>query len=99
VVYLANGDRSVSKEVYEVFCEGKVGRIDDFCSLELAREGKSRRSNARCDKGHAREIEATLEATHSGGGSPIPFEELIEKSSATIAVEEAIASGSTVLLR
>jgi hypothetical protein len=98
VVYLANGDRSVSKEVYEVFCEGKVGRIDDFRGLELARDGKSRRTSARRDKGHAREIEVTLEAMRSGVGSPIPFEELIEVSSATIAVEEAIASGNPVLL-
>jgi len=30
VLNLANGDRSVSKEMYEVFCEGKVERIDDF---------------------------------------------------------------------
>jgi hypothetical protein len=34
----------------------------------------------------------------SGVGSPIPFEDLIEVSSATIAVEEAIASGNPVLL-
>ena len=39
VLYLANGDRSVPKEQFEVFCAGKVGRIDDFCTLDLAHEG------------------------------------------------------------
>ena len=98
VIYLSNGDRSVSKEQYEVFCEGKVGRIDDFRVLELARGGKSRCSKAKRDKGHAREIEVTLEAMRSSGGSPIPFEELIEVTSATIAVGESIAGGQAVRL-
>ena len=91
VSYLANGDRSIPKEQFEVFCEGKVGLIDDFCTLELARDGKTRRTKARRDKGHAHEIELTLEAIRRGASSPIPFEELIEVSEATIAVEEAIA--------
>ena len=34
----------------------------------------------------------------SGGSSPIPFEELVEVSAATIAVEEAIAGGKSVWL-
>ncbi len=99
LVYLANGDRSIPKEQFEVFCDGKVGRIDDFRVLDLARDGKTRRTKARCDKGHAREIEVTLEAIRSGGPSPIPFEEILEVSSATIAVEEAIASGKAVSLQ
>ena len=84
ISYLANGDRSVPKEQFEVFCEGKVGRITDFCTLELARSGKSRRTRARQDKGHDREIELTLEAMRRGGCSPIPFEELVEVSEATL---------------
>jgi predicted dehydrogenase len=98
VSYLANGDRSIPKEQFEVFCEGKVGRIGDFCTLELARDGKIKRTKARRDKGHAREIDLTLEAIRRGASSPIPFEELIEVSEATIAVEEAIATGNSVSL-
>ena len=44
VLYLADGDRSVPKEQFEVFCAGRVGRIDDFCTLDLAHEGKPRRT-------------------------------------------------------
>jgi predicted dehydrogenase len=98
VLYLANGDRSVPKEQFEVFCAGKVGRIDDFCTLDLAHEGKTRRTKARRDKGHAREIELTLEAIRRGSCSPIPFEELVEVSEATIAIEEAIGTGKSVSL-
>jgi predicted dehydrogenase/threonine dehydrogenase-like Zn-dependent dehydrogenase len=99
VSYLANGDRSIPKEQFEVFCEGKVGRIVDFCTLELARDGKTRRTKGRRDKGHTHEIELTLEAIRRGANSPIPFEELIEVSEATIAVVEAIATGNSVALR
>jgi len=96
VSYLANGDRAVPKEQFEVFCEGKVGRIIDFCTLELARSGKTRRTRSGRDKGHQREIEVTVEAMRRGGWSPSPFEELVEVSEATFAVEEAIARGITV---
>jgi predicted dehydrogenase/threonine dehydrogenase-like Zn-dependent dehydrogenase len=99
VSYLANGDRSVAKEQFEVFCEGKVGRIVDFSTLELARDGKTRRTKARRDKGHEREIELTLETIRQGNCCPIPFEELLDVSEATMAIEEAIGSGETILLR
>jgi predicted dehydrogenase/threonine dehydrogenase-like Zn-dependent dehydrogenase len=98
ISYLANGDRSVPKEQFEVFCEGRVGRIIDFSTLELARDGKTRRTKARRDKGHEREITLTLEAIRAGGSSPISFEELIEVSEATLAIEEAIGSGGVVAL-
>jgi hypothetical protein len=98
ILYLANGDRSVAKEQYEVFCEGKVGRIDDFRTLELASDGKTRRTKAGRDKGHQQEIELTLEAIRRGTGSPIPFEELVEVSEVTIAIEEAIGTGKPVAL-
>src|SRR6266704_1582921 len=38
LLYLANGDKSVPKEHFEVFCEGRVGHIHDFCILELTRD-------------------------------------------------------------
>lgn len=97
--YLANGDRSVAKEEFEVFCEGKVGRISDFCRLELASQGKTRRTKARRDKGHEREVEITVEAIRSGSDSPIPFAELMEVSEATLAIEEAIGGGTLVSLQ
>ncbi len=96
--YLANGDRSIAKEEFEVFCEGKAARISDFSTLELASNGKSKRTKARRDKGHDREIAATLEAIRSGGNSPIPFDELIEVSEATLAIEEAIGGGTLIAL-
>ena len=47
LMYVANGDRPIPKEQFEVFCEGKVGRIEDFRVLALARDGKTSRATAR----------------------------------------------------
>jgi predicted dehydrogenase/threonine dehydrogenase-like Zn-dependent dehydrogenase len=98
ISYLANGDRSVSKEQFEVFCEGKVGRIDDFCKLELSRDAKTKRIKSRRDKGHELEVDLTLNAIRLGIGSPIPFDQLVEVSEAMFAIEEAIGSGESVSL-
>lgn len=97
--YLANGDKSVSKEYFEVFCEGGIGIISDFCALELSRGGKTVRTKARRDKGHNREVDLTLEAMRTGVPSPISFEQLVEVTYACFAVHESISSGQPVSLQ
>jgi len=92
LLYLANGDRAVAKDYFEVFCGGGIARIDDFKTASLSRNGKTRTSKGTQDKGHRREIELTIEAMKQGREAPIPFEELIEVIEATFAVEEAIGS-------
>ncbi len=77
LVYVANGDRAVAKEYFEVFCGSSVGRLDDFKSLSLSRNGKTETLKGTRDKGHRREIELTLEAMKQGKEAPIPFAELI----------------------
>jgi polar amino acid transport system substrate-binding protein len=98
LTYVANGDKSVPKEYFEVFCESGVGIINDFCTLELSRDGKTARTKGRRDKGHNREIELTIEAMRSGSPSPIPFEQLAEIAKTCFAVHEAISTGHPVRL-
>ncbi len=93
LLYLANGDRSVPKEFFEVFCQGTVARLEDFRRLELARNGKVKKFRDLADKGHRREIELTIEAIRSGAESPIPWDELVEVTATTFLVEQALASG------
>jgi polar amino acid transport system substrate-binding protein len=99
VIYVANGDKSVPKERFEVFCEGGVGIIDDFCTLELSRDGKMTKTKGRRDKGHNREIELTLEAMRNGGPAPIPFEQLVEVTKACFAVHQSISVAQPVSLQ
>ena len=98
VLYLANGDRTVAKEYFEVFCAGSIARLDDFKTLYLSRGGKSETSKGGQDKGHRREVELTIEAMQQGREAPIPFAELIEVTEATFAIEEAIRTQKKVHL-
>jgi polar amino acid transport system substrate-binding protein len=99
LLYLANGDKSIPKEYMEVFCQGRVARLDDFCSLELARDGKVSRVKSARDKGHSQEIQLTIDAMSKGKDAPIPITELMEVSEATLAVTDSIASGRRIRIR
>ena len=94
IIYVANGDKAVGKESFEVFCEGSIGRIDDFDTVELVRGGKVSRTKGGRDKGHRAEIAATLAAMAAGAEAPIPFAELVEVARATFAVLESCSLGA-----
>ncbi len=98
LLYLANGDKTVPKEYFEVFCEGSVARLEDFRVLSLTRNGKTRQIKLKRDKGHSRELELTVEAIRSGQSAPIPFQQLVEVTEATFAVHRAIAYDEVVAL-
>src|SRR3984957_10203211 len=93
LLYLANGDKAVPKEFFEVFCAGGIARIDDFKTLSLTRNGKTETSKIAQDKGHRREMELTVAAMKQGKEGPIPFAELLEVTEATFAIEEVIRTG------
>jgi polar amino acid transport system substrate-binding protein len=99
LVYLANGDRALPKEYYEVFCQGMVARLDNFRVLELFSKGKSRRMKFTQDKGHGREVRRVLDCMESGEDCPIPFQEIIEITEATFRIDEAIRVGESMLVR
>jgi len=98
LLYLTNGDRSLPKEFFEVFCQGAIARLDDFRTLELARNGKLQKFKSTQDKGHRQELQLTVEAIRSGKPSPISFEELVEVSHATLLVQQALATRETIRL-
>jgi predicted dehydrogenase len=95
ITYTANGDKSYSKERFEVFVQGRVASLDDFKELRTVRDGKHRvaRSHLRVDKGHRGEWKAFAEAIRLGGPPPIPFEGLVNSTQATIALARASLSG------
>jgi predicted dehydrogenase/threonine dehydrogenase-like Zn-dependent dehydrogenase len=99
LLYLANGDRTIGKEYFEVFCGGGIARIDDFKTLYLSRNGKTETLKGGRDKGHRREMELTLEAMKLGKDAPIPVEQLIEVTSVTYAIDDAIKTQRTVSIQ
>ena len=98
LVYVANGDKAVAKEHFEVFCGNSVARIDDFRTLSLFRHGKTESLKSGRDKGHRRELALTIEAMRQGKKAPVPFAELVEVTKTTFAIEEAIRTQKLVTL-
>ena len=101
ISYLANGDKSYSKERVEVFGGGGIAVLEDFRRLELVRHGKKRtlRSHFRPDKGHRREWQAFVAAIQTGAESPIPFREIVTTMLATFALQESRCLGQPVTVR
>jgi predicted dehydrogenase len=95
ISYLANGDRSFSKERIEVFGGGGAAVLEDFRRLELVRNGRKEvvHSRWRQDKGHRAEWDAFAYAVEQRTEAPIGFAELVSSTLATLRVDEAVASG------
>jgi predicted dehydrogenase/threonine dehydrogenase-like Zn-dependent dehydrogenase len=98
ISYLANGDKSYSKERVEVFGGGAVAVLEDFRRLELVSHGHKQvfRSLLRQDKGHRGEWEAFVSAIRVGGESPMPLAEIATTMRATFALEESRSSGQPI---
>jgi predicted dehydrogenase/threonine dehydrogenase-like Zn-dependent dehydrogenase len=98
ISYLANGDRAYSKERVEVLGGGTVAVLEDFRRLDFARHGRKQvfRSFLRQDKGHRAEWQAFAAAIQNGGEAPIPFDEIVASTLATLCVVESRSSGQPV---
>jgi predicted dehydrogenase len=97
ISYLSNGDRSYSKERLEVFGGGAVAVLEDFRRLELVRHGKKQTfgSRFRQDKGHRSELKAFADAMR-GGQVPIPFEEIVSSTLATLRASDSRSLGQQI---
>jgi predicted dehydrogenase len=92
VHYLANGHRALPKERLEIFCGGRVLRLDNFRRLRGYGWPGFRSMNLwRQDKGQRALVQAFVHAVRTGAESPIPFQELIEVSRVVVALAEAAA--------
>jgi predicted dehydrogenase len=98
VTYVANGDRSFSKERVEVFGGGAVAVMDDFRRLELTRHGRQQvvRSTLRQDKGHRAEWQAFVDAVRRAGAPPIPLEQMVATTLATLRIQDSLALGHSM---
>jgi predicted dehydrogenase len=98
--YLANGDRAFSKERLEVFGGGRTAVLDDFRHLLLVRNGRkeSVHSRWRQDKGHRAEWAAFADAVKRGTDSPIPFDQIVASTLATIRIDESAATAHSIKL-
>jgi predicted dehydrogenase len=95
ISYLANGDRAFSKERFEVFGGGSAAVLDDFRRMELVRNGRKEivHSRWRQDKGHRGEWAAFVQSVLHQDKTPIPFEELVCSTLATLRIDQSVSTG------
>ncbi len=100
ITYVANGDRSFSKERVEVFARGSVAVLEDFRSLELVRRGRRTvvRLRWKQDKGHAAEWAAFASCIREGRPSPVDFREIVAVTLATLRAQESRQRGEALSL-
>jgi predicted dehydrogenase/NADPH:quinone reductase-like Zn-dependent oxidoreductase len=97
IAYTALGDTSFSKERIEAFAGGSVVTIDNFLSLTVTADGRTRTRKASQDKGHAAELLAFVKGVGEGR-APVDEAELVETSRATLAVLDSLREGRRIPL-
>lgn len=99
VNYFANGPRSYPKEAMEVFCEGKVLRLDNFRETAgFGFKGFKKFKTKRQDKGHFAEISGFIERINKGGEQMIPCDQLENVTLASFAAVTSASEKKTILL-
>lgn len=98
--YLANGDRSFSKERVEVFGGGAAAVLEDFRRLDLTRSGhkSTMRSRWRQDKGHHVEWQAFADCLRGDAPEPIPFDSIVATTLATLSILKSRSLGQPAMI-
>ena len=97
ITYCSQGNSNLSKEYYEVFCQGTTAILDDFQSLTLYGKTVKKEKASSQDKGHRKEVELFLESLNRGGSGPISFAECYHSMLATFKVMESIRQNGTTI--
>jgi predicted dehydrogenase len=88
--YFANGHRAFPKEKLEVFCAGRILKLDNFKRMRgYGWEDFKKMNLWKQDKGHSDEIRSFLEAVRNETSSPISFAEIVEVTEHTLKLASA----------
>ena len=94
--YFANGHRSVAKERLEIFCEGKILKLDNFRHLIGYGWPKFRGKKLwRQDKGHEDCVENFVRCINHNK-PPIPFAELYEVAAVSIYLAQILEQSTCI---
>lgn len=100
VLYSSAGDPSIGKERYEVHRGPASAILDNFRSLTLSCDGRTRTQRAwlRADKGHNGLLADFLRAVRDGGSPPIPWADIDSSMRTVFAARESLQKGRPVAL-
>jgi len=98
ITYMANGDKSASKERIEVFGGASVAILEDFRRLELIRNGRKQiwRTRWSQDKGHKFEMRAFVDSVQGKIPPPISLDEIVSSALATMRLQNACQTGQSI---
>lgn len=93
ILYTGAGDRSFSRERYEIFSGGACASIEDFKVAEMCRDNRRRVVRKRGqDLGYDAEIAAFIRGIHEGR-PPVPFDDFAASTLATLRAVHSIETG------
>ena len=98
VLYSALGADSMPKEMLEVMGDGRSVRLDNFRTLDLYRGSRKSTRKSGGDKGHNGQFRSLVDSILQGGGPPIPLEEVLLSSMATLCVVRSLSEAASVQL-
>lgn len=99
LMYLTQGGGKLPKELLEVHGAGQSVVLDNFEQVRHYTATRKSRSRAGAmNKGQAAELNAFVAALQSGGPMPIPFDDLLDTTVATLAVSDSLRQGRAVSL-
>jgi len=91
VAYLAEGDKSLTKERVEVFGAGRVFVLDDFRRATLYKDGREEQLTLKAqDKGQQAQVRHVCVSVLEGGAAPIGLDDLAATSRATFRVLDSL---------
>ncbi len=96
VSYLACGDKSFTKEHIQVYGGGSIAVLDDFRRGSFSDKGTTGKLHSSAGKGHLEEWRAFAQAIKNGKPSPIPFEQIICSTWATLKAVESLNTGLAI---
>ena len=97
ILYTALGPEGVAKERIEILGDGKAAFLDNFNFLRLHKGTRSKTlRNRRKDKGHQDQFRAFVHSIQQGKPSPVPLEELLLSSLATLRILHSLEQGRPV---
>jgi len=94
ITYATTGNVRFPKETFDAAADGSSARLDNFrkAMTWTGRGHRTIRARGGQDKGQGSQLAQFVEAVKSGSAMPIPFNDLVAVTKATIAVRESLSS-------
>ena len=95
--YLANGNKKLAKERFEIHSNGNSAVIEDFKELNLYMSSKQKKiKKITQDKGQANMIKDVIEGFKGNNRSVMPYEHIYATSLTTIKILESIRTNEMI---